>query len=403
MPISHPPPGSGHTLLVEERILFPGRFCRPPTSVMKMPFAFLVALALAWFQGKAFCEEAGEEPPPSGKPRFTEEVLRLQVFLDQHLFAPGKLDGLPGEFTVKALQRYQWSHGLPFTDLTGHSLDLAGAVPQLYTTYAIRPEDLPFTGDLPSKPEGQSHRKYLPYQTLLELVAERYHSSEGLLRLLNGTKSPIPANSDSKPVNLDNLKPGDPVLVPNVDPFRIEEMQEIASLPDVPDFQSRVVHIDTRERMLDVFESSCGPLVASFPITPGSGRLATPPGSWRIVGIATMPTFRWDESVLEYGVRSDQFYQLPIGPNNPVGVLWTGLNKPGIGIHGTNNPETIGRAASHGCMRTANWDAARFAKLITKGLPVIIEGDKPEPRLKPARAPEPPVKKPWFWWLGQNQ
>ena len=52
--------------------------------------------------------------------------------------------------------------------------------------------------------------------------------------------------------------------------------------------------------------------------------------------------------MLHHGVRSNDFYNLPPGPNNLVGVLWMGLNKPGIGIHGTNNPETIGRAASHG-------------------------------------------------------
>jgi hypothetical protein len=63
-----------------------------------------------------------------------------------------------------------------------------------------------------------------------------------------------------------------------------------------------------------------------------------------------------------------------------VGIMWIGLNRAGIGIHGTNQPQTIGRSASHGCMRTANWDVIRLSKMITKGLPVIIEGPKPTPR-----------------------
>jgi lipoprotein-anchoring transpeptidase ErfK/SrfK len=92
-----------------------------------------------------------------------------------------------------------------------------------------------------------------------------------------------------------------------------------------------------------------------------------------VVGIATAPRFRWDKSVLETGKRSSEFFMLPPGPNNPVGVLWCGLSKPGIGIHGTNNPQTIGRAASHGCMRVANWDVVRLSKLITKGMFVVIE------------------------------
>jgi hypothetical protein len=79
-------------------------------------------------------------------------------------------------------------------------------------------------------------------------------------------------------------------------------------------------------------------------------------------------------------VRSDNFYELPIGPNNPVGVMWIGLNKPGIGIHGTNFPQTIGRSASHGCMRTANWDVVRLTKLITKGMTVVISGPEPPPK-----------------------
>ena len=54
-------------------------------------------------------------------------------------------------------------------------------------------------------------------------------------------------------------------------------------------------------------------------------------------------------------------WPLPLtGPNSPVGVMWMGLNKTGIGLHGTNNPETIGRAASHGCIRMANWDALKL-------------------------------------------
>ena len=55
-----------------------------------------------------------------------------------------------------------------------------------------------------------------------------------------------------------------------------------------------------------------------------------------------------------------------------VGVIWMGLDKPGIGIHGTNNPETIGRAASHGCIRVANWDVIRLKDMISVGNTVII-------------------------------
>ncbi|HYF35549.1 MAG TPA: L,D-transpeptidase family protein [Prosthecobacter sp.] len=330
--------------------------------------------------------------PPAPEP--VEDILRLQIFLDTHLFGPGKLDGRPGEFTTKALKRYQRAQGLPETELEGHSLDLS-SVRDLYTTYTIRPEDLKFIGDLPRQPSAQSRKKYLPYDSVLEFLTERFHCSPELLEFVN------------RPVKMSSLKPGDTVRVPNVQPFLIEELTEIPKLPEIPEFQARVIKIDTREKMLDLYEAD--KLLASLPITPGSGYLATPPGTWRIVGIIQMPTFRWDKSMLDYGVRSDNAYLLPIGPNNPVGVMWIGLNKAGIGIHGTNSPQTIGRSSSHGCMRTANWDVVRLVKMISAGMTVIIEGPKAVPRPPPVyakteqTAPPPPPEEPkprfrlFFW------
>ena len=331
-------------------------------------------------------------PDPLPKaPEPIEDILRLQIFLDTQLFGPGKLDGRPGEITNKALKRYQHANGLPETEVATHTLDLS-SVPQNYTTYTIREEDLKFVGDLPLQPSAQSKKKYLPYDSLLEFLTERFHSSPEFLEFIN------------RPMKLGALKPGDVVKVPTVQPFLIEELTEIASLPEVPEFQTRIIKIDTREKILCVFDGE--KMLASLPITPGSGHLATPPGTWRILGITQLPTFRWDKSVLEYGVRSGDFYELPIGPNNPVGVMWIGLNRPGIGIHGTNSPQTIGRSASHGCMRTANWDVVRLSKLITKGMTVIIEGPPPEPRpviakttkQEPAAAAPPPEEsKPGFF------
>ena len=122
--------------------------------------------------------------------------------------------------------------------------------------------------------------------------------------------------------------------------------------------------------MLEVFDHD--QLVCVFPITPGSKALPAPVGTWKILGATVWPWFRYDEGMLNYGVRTENYYNLPPGPNNLVGILWMGLNKPGIGIHGTNNPETIGRAASHGCIRLANWDAARVKDVVSVGNTVLI-------------------------------
>jgi lipoprotein-anchoring transpeptidase ErfK/SrfK len=362
-----------------------------------MKTLFIALLVLATGSGMACAQtptpEVGVPVAQLPKaPEPIEPILRLQIFLDTHLFGPGKVDGRPGEFTTKALKRYQQSHSQPETEVETHTLDLS-SVTQLYTTYTIREEDLKFVGDLPSQPSAQSRKKYLPYDSLLEFLTERFHCAPELLEFIN------------QPLKMSKLKPGDVVKVPNVEPFMIELLEPVPSLPEVPEYLTRVIRIDTREKLLGVWEGE--KLLASVPITPGSGYLATPPGTWKIVGITQMPTFRWDKSVLDYGVRSSNYYELPIGPNNPVGVMWIGLNRAGIGVHGTNQPQTIGRSASHGCMRTANWDVVRLVKMITKGMPVIIEGPKPIPRpayvereqpLVPPPLPEPPKRRfKWFW------
>ena len=369
---------------------------RIPNLPLMKNFLSLACLLLISASGTA----SALIPDPLPKaPEPIEDILRLQIYLDTQLFGPGRVDGRPGDVTTKALKRYQRSKGMPETDMGAHAIDLT-SVGESYTTYTIRPEDLKFVGDLPSQPSAQSKKKYLPYDSLLEFLTERFHCAPELLEFIN------------QPMKMSALKPGDVVKVPNVQPFMIESLTQVASLPEVPEFLTRVIKIDTREKVLDVWDGD--KLLASLPITPGSGYLATPPGTWRILGIAQMPTFRWDKSVLEYGVRSSNSYELPMGPNNPVGVMWIGLSKPGIGIHGTNQPQTIARSSSHGCMRTANWDVVRLVKLISKGMPVIIEGPKAVPRpviaktettrkATPAAAPPPEEpKRRFFKWPWQK-
>ena len=282
--------------------------------------------------------------------------VRLQIFLDNSEFGPGKIDGRMGEFFGKALVAYKRAHGLP----PGGAVDaqLLAQVPEPYTTYTIRPEDAQFIGDVASQPAEQAKLKALLYGSYLEFVAERFHSAEDFLRKLN------------RGIDLEQLKVGDTVRVPNVQPFEIEKLSE-HFVPANPAFAARQIVINIRENFLEVREHD--KLVAEFPITPGSKTLPAPQGIWKILGIATLPWFRHDEGVLMHGVRTNDFYNLPPGPNNPVGILWMGLNKPGIGIHGTNNPETIGRAGSHGCIRMANWHVIELFDFAQPNTPVVIQ------------------------------
>jgi lipoprotein-anchoring transpeptidase ErfK/SrfK len=122
--------------------------------------------------------------------------------------------------------------------------------------------------------------------------------------------------------------------------------------------------------MLSVFEGD--KLIAAFPVTIGSGRTESPVGEWKVRGVAKMPNFRYDKAMLNKGERSGDFHMLPPGPNNLVGVIWIQLNKKGIGLHGTSEPDSIGRSASHGCVRLANWDVVRLAAKVKAGDPVSI-------------------------------
>ena len=86
-----------------------------------------------------------------------ELAVKLQIFLDQQNFGPGKIDGRPKEFTLKALGRYEKAHGLPISTTLeqGGQLPLSSINP-IYTYHTISPEDVKRIGDVPRKPELQA-------------------------------------------------------------------------------------------------------------------------------------------------------------------------------------------------------------------------------------------------------
>ncbi|MCA1962399.1 MAG: L,D-transpeptidase [Prosthecobacter sp.] len=298
---------------------------------------------------------ATDEPP---KDRST--LLQLQIFLDRHLFCPGKLDGALGEFTFKALVNYNFANRRRNLYEWSYALEQAAKeVPVMYATYQIKEEMLRFVDPaLPEKPEEQATFPYMAYRSLAELVAERFHTDEDFLAKLNPDK------------NMTRLKPGDRVIVPNVRSFRIEEVKPMASYKADPLLSKNTIVIDTTERIAVVYAPD-ERLLAAFPITPGKPEFI-PVGTWEMKTILTTPSFRYDKQFLEAGVRGGEAYQLPPGPNSPVGIIWCGISKSGIGLHGTALPRTIGRSQSAGCVRFANWDAIRLPTLVRPGSQVIV-------------------------------
>jgi hypothetical protein len=133
----------------------------------------------------------------------------------------------------------------------------------------------------------------------------------------------------------------------------------------------RVV-VDKSDKLVRVF----GPddrLVAQFPATLGSDRDPLPLGQWKVNAIAFNPPFKYQPKLF-WDVPDDEEEQLlPPGPNGPVGIVWIDLDRENIGLHGTNAPETIKRAESHGCVRLTNWDAARLTQMIGNGTQVVFQ------------------------------
>ena len=320
-----------------------------------------------------------------------EAATRLEVFLDRANFSPGKIDGQYGDFTLKALALCRESRGEQpqpppssqreakrnlAPDVNG--LDLASVDP-VYIPYTVTEADLQSIGELPKEVPEEAKLKFLPYRDAADAIAEKFHSDVHFLEQLN-------------PGKLKGLKAGDQVQVPNVEPFELASVKDIkpgsetasqaanevedqpenpASSPNDSGAPRNVsVKIDTKTNMLGVFENE--KLIAAYPVTIGSAHTASPIGDWKVRGISKLPKFRYDKEMLEHGKRSGNFYMLAPGPRNPVGVMWIALNKKGIGIHGTNEPDSIGRSASHGCIRLANWDVVRLAPKIKAGDKVSI-------------------------------
>src|SRR6185295_6852389 len=132
------------------------------------------------------------------------------------------------------------------------------SVHPIYVSYEITADDAKQVGEIPKSKTDQAKKKRTPYTSLLEFVAERYHSDPEFLVKLNRGQS------------LEKLKPGDSVRVPNLAPFKIEDVPELKVAPEQPNFLNRSITIDTTVKMLELSEND--KTLAAFPITPGSAK-----------------------------------------------------------------------------------------------------------------------------------
>ena len=118
------------------------------------------------------------------------------------------------------------------------------------------------------------------------------------------------------------------------------------------------------DRKLAVLED--GRVLKVFPVAVGADDSPSPDGEFQIINRLTNPTYYHPGTVI------------PAGPANPLGSRWIGLSLKGYGIHGTNAPRSIGKAASHGCIRMAKRDLEQFFEMVRVGDTVVIRAEADE-------------------------
>ncbi|WP_448664348.1 L,D-transpeptidase family protein [Sphingomonas sp. CJ20] len=306
------------------------------------------------------------------KPPIDYTILHAQVILDHLGFSPGILDGREGQSLVAALKGFQESRGLRRTG----TLDPAtlGAL-HAYRDWrpvrrlAVPTEGLqgPFVNPMPKDPAEQAKLKTLGYARPLEKLAEMFHTTPEVLVELNPGGAAIAPNAvfvfpNALPASRDYPADAKP-----------EWRRTLAELNvDAKQPEADHIVVDKSDKVLRVLDKN-DKLVAQFSATMGSEHDPLPIGTWKINGADTNPKFHFNPDLFWDAKPGDEKAMLPPGPNGPVGVVWLDLSKEHYGIHGTPEPQTIGRTESHGCIRLTNWDAARLALMVKPGTKAVFQ------------------------------
>ena len=320
-------------------------------------------------------------PPGTPGSPIKGELFHAQVLLDAAGFSPGAIDGKDGSSFKEALRGFQAANGAePTGKLDGPTRAALLKIGKVSTVYIkLGPDDVKSTYvyPLPSDPEKQFKYKFLGYRNMLEKVAERYHTTPATVVALNGPEKLI--------------GPGQTLRLPNVVPSSRDYSGSddkgayLMNLLNVDGHQPRgsYIVVDKSEGVLKVLGGpvpdegevpSYGQVLAQFPVTIGSEHDPLPIGRWKVQTFSFLPPFHYQPNLFWDAKDTAKEHMLAPGPNGPVGVAWLDLTKEHYGIHGTPNPEKIGKTESHGCLRLTNWDVVRLARIMMKpGFTAIMQ------------------------------
>jgi hypothetical protein len=316
---------------------------------------------------------SGWVPPGTLGSPIKGELLHAQVLLDAAGFSSGVIDGRQGSSLKEAIRGFQEANGLKATGKLDSATRQALLRQKRPSTVLVKltGDDVggPFTYPFPKKPEEQSKLIFLGYRNMLEKLAERYHTTPETVVALNGPDKLI---GIGQTLRLPNVVPA------SRDYSGAQEKQGslLAMLNvDAKEPQGDYIVVDKSEGTLKVFKGEFpagsskidGQLVAQFPVTTGSEHDPLPLGNWKVSTYSFLPPFNYQPDLF-WDVSDDKAeHKLPPGPNGLVGVAWLDLNKEHYGIHGTPEPQTIGKTESHGCLRLTNWDVMRLSRMMKPG------------------------------------
>lgn len=125
---------------------------------------------------------------------------------------------------------------------------------------------------------------------------------------------------------------------------------------------------------LAVYHFQNGVFQRRYPLAAGRRDWETPTGNYKILNKIKNPTWRVPESIQEemYYRGQEILVEVPPGPDNPLGGYWMATSARGVGFHATTAPWSIGRYASHGCLRMLPADIEELFGRVEVGLPVKI-------------------------------
>lgn len=279
-------------------------------------------------------------------------LIKAQVLLARANFSPGEVDGLSGSNFKHAVAAYAQANNLQSDgELTQEVWDhlTAGSPQPVAVTYTLTDADVggPWT---PDTHDALAKDKGLPamgFSHATELLGEKFHMSEDLLKALNPG------------VTFD--KAGEKITVVQVGSL---------SLPQVDH-----IEVDKAHAQLRAYDAD-GKVLAMLPATVGSTDRPSPSGVHKVVGVSRDPDYVYNPAKLTWGPKKLGKFVIKPGPNNPVGVVWIDLNAPSYGLHGTPEPHTIGKTGSHGCVRMTNWDAQLLAGSVKPGVKVAFLNER---------------------------